>query len=186
MITYEQVRDAIIYEPKSGIIRWRNKCGSGKNGVYVGWYDKIKGYHQLEIFGRSYKAHRIIWLYMRGYLPEKQIDHINRNKEDNRWCNLREASQQCQSQNCNIAKNNTTGITGVTLRKNGKFRAMIRYNDKLISLGTYNNLTQAVFARYSAEVKYKWISCNTTSSAYNYLKERSKNVITDYTWRQKA
>ena len=46
-------------------------------------------YTDIHIDGYSYKAHRLVWLYVYGKWPEYTIDHVNREKSDNRLCNLR-------------------------------------------------------------------------------------------------
>ena len=111
---------------------------------------------------------------MKSYLPENEIDHINRIKDDNRWCNLREVSRQCNVRNCSIGKNNKSGITGVGwVKKCNKWCSRITVSRKTICLGNYKEFSDAVKARWDAEVKYNFPNCNTTSSAYEYLKEHN-------------
>ena len=174
MLTKQKLKKLIIYEPNSGIIRWR-ESGSGRTrNLYCGWYDKIHGYHKIEINSISYQAHRLAFLYMKGYLPENQVDHKDRNRENNKWDNLREVSQQCNSQNCNLSKNNKSGVTGVyKRRKSKKWRSYIRNKHKLFHLGNYDNIEGAVRARWDAEVNFNWGGCNSTSTAYLYLKENN-------------
>lgn len=83
------------------------------------------------------------------------IDHINKNKLDNRKCNLRVTTQQVNSINSTTRKDNTSGVKGVRKRKDtGKWSASITYNHRTIYLGCYDTLKDAVSARKAAEEKY--------------------------------
>jgi len=84
------------------------------------------------------------------------IDHINRNKLDNRRCNLRVCSHHANSTNQSLSTRNTTGYKGIYRKHSGtkKWRAMIRINGKDIYLGDYENIEDAIQARKEAEDKY--------------------------------
>ena len=71
------------------------------------------GYLILKIKGKQFKAHRIAWLLCYGDFPKLEIDHINRNKLDNRIENLRESNRQQQVENRNYYPNKDTGVIGV-------------------------------------------------------------------------
>ena len=110
---------------------------------------------------------------MEGYLPENQVDHIDKNQYNNKWSNLREVSNQCNQQNCNLAKNNTSGVTGVCWNKHAKkWKARIAI-DKEIHLGYFENLDDAVMRRYQEELANPKWTCSIESTAYKYLKERN-------------
>jgi hypothetical protein len=75
-------------------------------------------------------------LYIEGYFPEYQIDHINGIRDANRWCNLRHVTQSCNSKNVlNLRKSNTSGVTGVNRSKNNKWLVRISYNGRRIFKG---------------------------------------------------
>lgn len=83
------------------------------------------------------------------------VDHINRNKLDNRKENLRFVTQRTNVINQGIRKTNTSGVTGVRKRKDtGRWTAHIVVNYKSISLGCYDTKAEAVNARKIAEEKY--------------------------------
>lgn len=85
-----------------------------------------------------------------GKFPEF-IDHINHNKEDNRWENLREVTRTENNRNVPISKNNTTGITGISLHKpTKKYRAYISRGSKQIHLGLFESINDAVQVRQKA------------------------------------
>lgn len=81
-----------------------------KNGN--GSLDK-DGYLILKIKGKQFKAHRIVWLLCKGEFPASEIDHINRNRLDNRIENLRESNRQQQVENRYYPPNKDTGVVGV-------------------------------------------------------------------------
>lgn len=85
----------------------------------------------------------------------KQIDHINGNKLDNRRCNLREATHQQNNFNKPRLKRNTPGFKGVSYRKDiDKYRAYISVNYKQISLGCFDTPEEAHQAYCNAAKKY--------------------------------
>ena len=82
------------------------------------------------------------------------VDHINRNKLDNRKCNLRITDQRVNAINSKMPINNTSGYKGVRLNKHGSWVASITVNKKHIYLGSYKTKEEAVIARKAAEDKY--------------------------------
>ncbi len=96
-----------------------------------------------------------MWLIITGEWPEGRLDHINRVKSDNRWCNLREATNSQNLMNRYAPKNNTSGYKGVTLRQaNQKWRSRITVNYKRIYLGDFDTKIEAHEAYYAASQKY--------------------------------
>lgn len=139
MLTQERLKEVLDYDPGTGLFRWRSyRCGRALAGAVCGT-DNGKGYLTIHIDLVHYKAHRLAWLYVHGVWPEDRIDHINGIKGDNRLANLREANKFTNSQNQRRAQShNKCGYLGVHQRDNGRFRASIRVNSKLLSLGTFD------------------------------------------------
>jgi hypothetical protein len=89
---------------------------------------------------------------MTGAWPRGQIDHANLKKDDDRWCNLREApSQSAQSANRGRLHINKVGFKGVTFEKR-RFRAQITKDDKQYHLG-YFATPEAAHAAYVEAAK---------------------------------
>lgn len=81
------------------------------------------------------------------------VDHINHKQYDNRKNNLRLCSSRENSLNTSLSKNNTSGVNGVSMMKNGKYRAYINENYKQIYLGSFDTLEEAKSARKKASIQ---------------------------------
>lgn len=95
---------------KDGTITRSDRKNS--NGSYDGY-----GYLILKIKGKQYKAHRIAYFLNYGVFPNGEIDHINRNRADNRIENIRVVSRQGNINNTTKEINPDTGVIGVHLTK---------------------------------------------------------------------
>lgn len=112
MITQEELKNLLHYDPLTGVFTWLNSSRKGFNGKVAGSL-RNDGYWAIKIKGKSEYAQRVAWLYMMGNWPTSTVDHKDLNKLNNRWLNLRIASQQEQCCNRGVAKNNTSGHKGV-------------------------------------------------------------------------
>lgn len=169
-ITQDILKNLLNYNPSTGVFTWKtnNKRAGGLSQ---------EGYWKIGVLGARHFAHRLAWLYTEGYLPENEIDHINRIRHDNRRENLREVSKSCNVRNSGIAKNNKSGVTGVSWdRRANKWRAQIKSCGLVENLGAYNDLRDAVLSRWLAEVKHRYPNCNTISSARKYLIDHGIDV----------
>lgn len=117
-------------------------------------YIRKQPYRQIGIRGWVYSAHRLAFLYMRGYLPYDQMDHKDRNGLNNRWLNLRECTHAQNQANRRVGKNNKLGVKGVSRRPSGRYRAKIWVGNRRISLGNYNTLEMAAHAYRKAARKH--------------------------------
>jgi len=170
-ISYDKVKELFNYN-NGNLIRKVKTAICCNVGDIVGNQRK-DGYTQVKIDGKLYLTHRLIFLYHHGYLPENEIDHINRIKNDNRIENLREVSQSCNRRNCGNPKNNTSNIKGIYLNtKNNKWRAQIKINNIVKNLGNFDNKEDAVLARLAAEQCLNWSKCDDNSPAYQYAIEK--------------
>lgn len=96
------------------------------------------------------KMHRLIMDAPDGL----DVDHINHNTLDNRKCNLRICTRSQNNTNKIKRHNNTSGVIGVSLYRNSKWRADISINKKQVCLGYFANKDDAIRARLNAEAKY--------------------------------
>lgn len=153
-LTAARLRELLSYDPESGVFTWRATRGALKAGATAGSVTD-KGYISIYISGRNYRAHRLAWLYMKAVEPADEIDHRDRNKTNNRFSNLREATNKQNHENMGLQRNNTSGIRGVYWYKpSGKWMAMIQHNSRQIFLGYFDDIVQAATARRAAERQY--------------------------------
>lgn len=123
MLTKERLQELLIYNTVTGIFTWKvNRRGTAKAGTVAGRPNN-KGYIDISIDGKRYKAHRLAWLYITGSWPENQIDHINRIRDDNRLANLRDVTQSENLRNCGVSKSTASGIKNVYKSGNGWWSA---------------------------------------------------------------
>ena len=108
----------------------------------AGWIDGVSGgcpdsgYRKIKVDGRDYKASRLAWLYMTGAWPISEIDHVNGDRVDDRFCNLREAMPVQNSQNIRGGRN-AAGLRGIKWdAPTGKWVAQISLYGKKPILGT--------------------------------------------------
>lgn len=113
------------------------------------WRMDSCGYVSTNSNKTKIKMHQLII----GKHSGEVIDHINRNKLDNRLENLRVTTF---SMNCfnRTPKKNKSGAVGV-IKRYGKWEARITVNRKVICLGRYEELEDAIEARKNAELKYR-------------------------------
>lgn len=151
-ITQDSLQNVFIYNKVTGDLVYKNDSLSGLQGQIAG-YPHSQGYISVAIGGTEYLAHRIIWMMQVGKWPV-QIDHINHDRSDNSWKNLREVKPRENQMNMSLRKNNSSGIQGIRILPSGKFCAYIMANRKQISLGSYEKLDEAISARKEAEIRY--------------------------------
>lgn len=154
-----EVLERLSYDAETGVFRWkiRVQChGGGRRPGDAAGTNK-DGYVVILLFGRQYRAHHLAWLVMTGEWPpiDRDIDHENRVRSDNRWGNLRLATRAQNNLNSGKRHDNSSGFKGVhRLRKTGSYYARIQHAGKIIHLGVFKTKELAAAARAEAELKF--------------------------------
>jgi hypothetical protein len=130
-----RVMELLDYDSGTGTLRWRETRGSVARGGLAGWADK-DGRRQVKVEGHLYYATTLIWLMKTGHWPEGKIDHRDRNPSNDRWSNLRLATNAQNTQNSTVSLG-ASGLRGVS-RDGNKWRARITANGRQIWLGNYD------------------------------------------------
>lgn len=146
MLTREELIRRIDYNPVTGHFTTKkfSKYCNKDYGERAGCIHKTKGYRYICIAGKTYREQRLAFLFMTGSWPEGQVDHVNRIKDDNRWCNLRDVSPSVNCQNRGKFANNTSGYRGVTWNKLcSKWQVLCRKENKPYYLGLFDKLEEA-------------------------------------------
>lgn len=155
-LTQERLKDLLHYDPETGIFNWLSRMSSKTPAGAIAGTLNSRGYVTITLNGKKLLAHRLAWLYMYGYLPPLKLDHKNRVRTDNRLANLRLATNQQNSLNQTVRRDNTSGIRGVSFdRSRGKWRAHVGLNGKHVNLGRFESSHAASEARRAAEVRFE-------------------------------
>jgi len=142
----QALKRLVSYDPETGVFAWETAKGGKAIGSPAGSLSE-HGYIRLGLDGRRYMAHRMAWLYMTGCEPDGEIDHIDGDRSNNKWSNLRVATRRQQTHNA--VWPNQLGMRGIREYKPGKFQARISFfdarNGKSVqkSLGYYPTAEEA-------------------------------------------
>ena len=173
MITQDQLKEVINYNPLTGDFTWRHRGESffktyRSYRSFCGKYDgKVAGntktskegktYRNIMIFDTTYLSHRLAWLYVTGSFPCDEIDHIDGNGENNRLVNLRDVTRTENGRNKRKPVTNKSGVMGVHWHKRDLvWCAQIKVDQKVINLGTSTSIESEIKLRRAAEIKYNF------------------------------
>ena len=157
-LTAERLHEVLHYEPGTGVFTWKkrlsDKCPIGS---VAGRAHRTAKYASIGIDYRRYYTHRLAWLYMMDYWPVHQIDHIDGDPFNNRWNNLREATQTLNNANSKRRKDNRSGFKRVFWSKqHRKWTARIQKRRKVMHLGLFETPEEAHAAyKLAAERLYE-------------------------------
>lgn len=160
-ITQEQIRKYFSYKKTTGefyrIVR-RDSWGNEYKVKELITSTNNRGYFWVNVFGNMCLVHRLVILYVTGKHPSGEIDHINGDRLDNRWCNLRDVTPFENSRNQGNRKDNTSGCRGVTYVKSGRglkrWKARISHEGIRHDLGCFMTKEEAIDARVNAEIDF--------------------------------
>lgn len=141
MLTQEYLKTHLSYSPETGLFTRIKANGTAHIGDIAGTLSKT-GYIYISLNNKSYRAHRLVWLYLYGHFPECLIDHINGIKYDNRLENLRLCNKEQNGFNSKIQVRNKFGLKGVKQVGN-RYAAKVTHNYKTIHLGMYSSPEEA-------------------------------------------
>jgi hypothetical protein len=154
LLTQEYLKKLLTYYPDTGTFVWNESRGNRLAGAMAGNMSHI-GYWKIKIDSKQHSAHRLAFLYVNGYYPSNNIDHINRVRSDNRWVNLREATPSENGFNRLLNSNNKSGFKGVHwVARNNRWHAVGILNKKYIHLGSFEEFELAVAARQKFELAH--------------------------------
>jgi hypothetical protein len=167
MMTQDYVKELFLY--KDGSLFWKVRKGRVRADGMAGCRCS-NGYLQITVDNKNYKAHRLIFLYHFGYMPEHEVDHIDRDRLNNKIENLREVSKSCNVRNSTQQNSTSSGVKGLAWDKSRqKWKAHITINNISKHLGRYSDFTEAAAHRLAAEQCLNWGSCDSRSPAYQFM-----------------
>lgn len=153
-LSHERLMYLLDYDTSTGVFTRKTRtCNRVKAGSRADVSDGC-GYLRVRVDNIVYRAHRLAWFYVTGRWPT-YIDHINRDKEDNRFSNLRECTLSENCVNKDLKKTNKSGVKGVCWHKSTKkWICQIQVNKKNTYLGVYDTLDEAKKVIAEARIKY--------------------------------
>lgn len=157
-LTAQRLRELLNYDPDTGVFTWVGRPSHFiKPNSRAGTLNRSEGYWMVKVDTYSYGAHRLAWLYITGEWPPHEVDHINGERADNRWTNLRSATKSQNQQNTRKPRvHGTSGFLGVSRRRHNPplpWLAQIRINGQGYNLGQYATPEEAHSAYLEAKRK---------------------------------
>lgn len=151
MISAEQVRELIAYDPETGSLTWKARSSTRFNSNFAGTpalANPSKGYLVGNLLGENCKAHRAAWAIYYGEWPDGVIDHINGKRSDNRISNLRAVDVAENSKNQRRRSTNKTGEMCINwFPRDQKWWVKITVNGLQKHVGYFDKFEDAVEAR---------------------------------------
>jgi hypothetical protein len=143
-LTLQQLKEVLFYDPGTGIFTRIKSHQPELVGKEAGYRDS-QGYRRIKVNSKKYFTHRLVFFYMEGRWPIQQVDHINRDRSDNRWENLREVSNKENAQN--------SGAKGYS-KEGNRWCSRISTEGKQIFLGSFTTREEAAAAYLAAKYIY--------------------------------
>jgi hypothetical protein len=141
-LTVDLLKETFEYNKETGDLIWKIRKQKVVKGAIAGSIVP-EGYRVIQLNAKFYKAHRLVYLMHKGYLP-KTLDHINGDRADNRIENLRAVSAGQNQHNRKLNSNNTSGYKGVAWDKENKnWTTYINLEGRRIFLGYYSTPEEA-------------------------------------------
>lgn len=150
----DELNRELRYDPLTGELYWRVPRRNRKMGLRAGCVKRK--YRYITIDGVNYLEHRLIWIMVHGSIPlGKEIDHIDRDRYNNRLENLRLVTRRENVLNSGVASSDCSKYPGVT-RSNtpGKWVAGLHINSNRVNLGTYTTEEEAYNTYCQAVIEY--------------------------------
>ena len=158
----------VRYDQTTGKLFWLHRADQRPqwNGRHAGkeafTATDRHGYYVGSINGHSLYAHLVIYALMTGNWAVDEVDHIDRNHQNNVWRNLRPATRQEQTRNTSSRRGSSSQSLGVSKFRD-KWQAGIKVNGKRKHLGVfktkeeaasvYNEASRSIFGAFSPQLK---------------------------------
>lgn len=137
-LEHRRLLELLHYDPAKGIFVWKKQRSQMPAGSLAGTPHNC-GYWHINVAGQLYLAHRLAWFYVTGKWPTNQIDHINGDRRDNRFENLRLANGSQNNANARLRKDSSSGFKGVSFHKQRRmWRSTICIDGKQKHLGLFS------------------------------------------------
>jgi len=155
-LTHNDLVSILDYCPDTGVFTWKRNYGAISMAGKVAGCPNDEGYTIITIKKKSYKAHRLAWMYVHGSFPAQFVDHVNGVRDDNRISNLRDMSNRGNQRNVVAPNvNSKSGLRGASWSKTDrKWRAQIKIGGRELTLGSFDTKEEAHSAYMEAKRMY--------------------------------
>ncbi len=126
--------DHLEYNPETGEIYSHKKCRVLSGSV------QANGYRYYKTGGKLHRSSRLCWFLYWGEWPDGEIDHKNRDRLDDRLCNLRVVDRS--TNNRNRAPYGKVKVRGVRINGSG-YQVRRKIDGEIVAFGTYKTLEEA-------------------------------------------
>lgn len=152
MVTQKRLRELFNYDEDTGLFTRISPVRKANVGDIAGCVAK-NGYITISVDCKRYYAHRLAFIYMTGSCP-RTVDHIDRDRSNNKWSNLRESTAQLQEANKVKCQGKTSKYKGVSFKsKIGRYVARLKVDGNEIYLGCFADEDNAARAYNAAAVE---------------------------------
>lgn len=138
MLTQKRLRDILHYDPQTGIFTF---VKGRRKGKIAGAQHDARGLLKVSIDNRRHLLQRLAWLWMKGALPRWNVEHINGDRSDNRWANLRQGERDLKLEHRGPLRE-PTDIKGVW-QVEDRFEAMVEIAGVTMNLGCFATAEEA-------------------------------------------
>jgi hypothetical protein len=150
-LTADQARALWTYDGQTGHLLWRSRATRRHLVGSIAGHLNQKGYVVVGYGYRLWYAHRLAWLIETGSWPSGEVDHVDNDKANNRWANLRDVPKSLNLANVPARRTNTSGFKGVSWKKsNRRWSASIQKDGRQRHLGYFDKPEQAHAAYIAA------------------------------------
>ncbi len=150
-LTKQDIERLFIVDIDRGALFHRNSRGGSRAGARAGYIAR-HGYRTISINGKRFLEHRLVWFFLKGEWPA-EIDHIDRDRQNNAPANLRVATRSQNNGNHPCRCDSQTGVKGVSpVYKGRTFAARIRKDGGSRLIGCFPTIQEAK-AAYDAEAR---------------------------------
>lgn len=150
-VVHSWLIENIAYCQETGVFTWKKNHFRSLIGKVAGRKTK-DGYWAVYLHGHPFLAHRVVHFFVFGTWPDGPIDHINGDRCDNRFCNLRVVNSFINSENMRSPhRDSETGVLGISRHGKSGFQAKIQVSGKSVSLGTHKTMELAHAAYLTAK-----------------------------------
>lgn len=155
-LSQERLKEILAYNPETGLFHWKVARGRIYVGMQAGSLTP-EGYVRITIDRHRFMAHTLAWLDMTGEYISRGIDHRDTLRSNNKWTNLRRATQSQNNMNMKVRSDNALGVKCVQKKKGAisqPYFATIKVNGKQRQLGYCSTIEEAAESYRAAALKY--------------------------------